>query len=69
MPFLEDGTHLDVVLNPWVPSRMNADQMPGSFRNGNGDVKWRNLYSNSVFDGASEEELKIVEKQGFKNGK
>src|SRR3712207_644657 len=28
MPFLEDGTHLDVVLNPLgVPSRMNIGQV------------------------------------------
>ncbi len=28
MPFLEDGTHVDVVLNPLgVPSRMNVGQI------------------------------------------
>jgi DNA-directed RNA polymerase beta subunit len=27
MPFLEDGTPVDIVLNPGVPSRMNIGQI------------------------------------------
>ncbi len=42
MPFLEDGTHADIVLNPLgVPSRMNVGQMAG--RHGNKGVVSRIL--------------------------
>lgn len=68
MPFLEDGTHLDVVLNPLgVPSRMNIGQvlevhLGMAMRTLNGGT----CISTPVFDGASEEEVKdYLEKQGF----
>ena len=68
MPFLEDGTHLDVILNPLgVPSRMNIGQvlevhLGMAMRTLNGGT-W---ISTPVFDGASEEEVKdYLEKQGF----
>src|SRR5262245_43045217 len=33
MPFLEDGTHVDIVLNPLgVSSRMNVEQIPAAQR-------------------------------------
>ncbi|WP_022819902.1 DNA-directed RNA polymerase subunit beta [Fusobacterium russii] len=68
MPFLEDGTHLDVILNPLgVPSRMNIGQvlevhLGMAMRTLNGGT----CISTPVFDGASEEEVKdYLEKQGF----
>jgi DNA-directed RNA polymerase subunit beta len=68
MPFLEDGTPVDVVLNPLgVPSRMNIGQilethlgwaaMHGVFaENGNGDGSATPI-ATPVFDGATEEEV------------
>ncbi len=68
MPFLEDGTHLDVVLNPLgVPSRMNIGQvlevhLGMAMRTLNGGT----YISTPVFNGASEEEVKdYLEKQGL----
>ena len=68
MPFLEDGTHLDVVLNPLgVPSRMNIGQvlevhLGMAMRTLNGGT----CISTPVFDGATEEQVKdYLEKQGF----
>ncbi|MBS9776185.1 MAG: DNA-directed RNA polymerase subunit beta, partial [Fusobacterium sp.] len=68
MPFLEDGTHLDVVLNPLgVPSRMNIGQvlevhLGMAMRTLNGGT----CVATPVFNGASEEEVKdYLEKQGF----
>ena len=68
MPFLADGTHLDVVINPLgVPSRMNIGQVlevhmgmaMGKLNNGT----W---IKTPVFDGAKEEEVKdYLEKTGF----
>jgi DNA-directed RNA polymerase subunit beta len=66
MPFLEDGTPVDVVLNPLgVPSRMNIGQIlethlgwaaaRGVFsENGNGDAQ---PIATPVFDGASETDV------------
>src|ERR687888_27980 len=68
MPFLEDGTPVDVVLNPLgVPSRMNIGQVlethlgwaaaHGVFaENGDGDGSPTPI-ATPVFDGASEEEV------------
>ena len=68
IPFLEDGTHLDVVLNPLgVPSRMNIGQvlevhLGMAMRTLNGGT----CISTPVFDGATEEQVKdYLEKQGF----
>ena len=68
MPFLADGTHLDVVLNPLgVPSRMNIGQvlevhLGMAMRTLNGGT----YISTPVFDGATEEQIKdYLEKQGF----
>ena len=73
MPFLADGTHLDVVLNPLgVPSRMNIGQvlevhLGMAMGNYNGGTH----IATPVFDGASEEQVKdYLEKLGFpKSGK
>jgi len=68
MPFLADGTHLDIVLNPLgVPSRMNIGQvlevhlgMAMSRYEGGTHI------ATPVFDGASEEEIKdYLESVGF----
>jgi DNA-directed RNA polymerase subunit beta len=67
MPFLEDGTPVDVVLNPLgVPSRMNIGQilethlgwaaMHGVFAE-DGDSNGATPVASPVFDGATEEEV------------
>ena len=58
MPFLPDGTPLEIVLNPLgVPSRMNIGSgsggAPGHGGEGTGLEAWRRLY----FDGASFEQI------------
>ena len=68
MPFLADGTHLDVVLNPLgVPSRMNIGQVlevhlgmaMGKINNGT-------YIATPVFDGASEDQVKdYLETAGY----
>ena len=67
MPFLEDGTPVDVVLNPLgVPSRMNIGQIlethlgwaafHGVFAE-NGESNGPTPVASAVFDGATEEEV------------
>jgi DNA-directed RNA polymerase subunit beta len=67
MPFLEDGTPVDVVLNPLgVPSRMNIGQIleahlgwaafHGVFTE-NGEKNGSTPVASAVFDGATEEEV------------
>jgi DNA-directed RNA polymerase subunit beta len=57
MPFLEDGTPMDIVLNPLgVPSRMNIGQIYETV------LAWAGLelgrkYSTPIFDGATMEEV------------
>jgi len=71
MPYMEDGTPLDIVLNPLgVPSRMNIGQllevhMGMAARN----LDWK--VAVPVFDGANEEEMQdIIERSGMdKDGK
>ena len=70
MPFLADGTHLDVVLNPLgVPSRMNIGQVLEVHlglalqKIPNRDERY---IATPVFDGASEDEVKnFLEKSGY----
>ncbi len=70
MPFLEDGTHLDVVLNPLgVPSRMNIGQVLEVHlglalqKIPNRDERY---IATPVFDGATEDEIKDrLEKSGY----
>ncbi len=70
MPFLADGTHLDVVLNPLgVPSRMNIGQVLEVHlglalqKIPNRDERY---IATPVFDGASENEVKdFLEKSGY----
>ncbi len=58
MPFMEDGTPIDIVLNPLgVPSRMNIGQIFESMLGYSGH-KLNCLFETPVFDGASEEDIK-----------
>ena len=57
MPFLEDGTPVDIVLNPLgVPSRMNLGQIYETVLGWAGQKLGRK-YSTPIFDGASIEEV------------
>ncbi len=66
MPFLEDGTAVDIVLNPLgVPSRMNLGQI---YETVLGWAGWKLgvKFSTPIFDGASIEEIeKHIEKAGL----
>jgi len=57
MPFLEDGTPVDIVLNPLgVPSRMNLGQIYETVLGWAGE-KLGKKYATPIFDGASPEEI------------
>ena len=57
MPFLEDGTPVDIVLNPLgVPSRMNLGQIFETVLGWAGEKLGRK-YATPIFDGASLEEI------------
>jgi len=57
MPFLEDGTPVDIVLNPLgVPSRMNLGQIYETVLGWAGE-KLGLKFSTPIFDGASTEEI------------
>ncbi len=57
MPFLDDGTPMDIVLNPLgVPSRMNIGQIYETILGWAGRKLGRK-YATPIFDGASEEEV------------
>jgi len=69
MPFLEDGTPVDIVLNPLgVPSRMNLGQIYETVLGWAGEELGR-TYSTPIFDGASmadvEAELKAAKLPDF----
>jgi DNA-directed RNA polymerase subunit beta len=66
MPFLENGTTVDIVLNPLgVPSRMNLGQIYESVLGWAG-VELGEKYSTPIFDGASIEEIEAqVERAGL----
>jgi DNA-directed RNA polymerase subunit beta len=66
MPFLEDGTPVDIVLNPLgVPSRMNLGQIYETVLGWAGE-KLGKTYGTPIFDGASVEEIaKEIEKAGL----
>ncbi|MDE3184788.1 MAG: DNA-directed RNA polymerase subunit beta [Bacteroidota bacterium] len=63
MPFLEDGTPVDIVLNPLgVPSRMNLGQIYETVLGWAGE-KLGKTYGTPIFDGASVDEIaKEIEK-------
>ena len=57
MPFLEDGTPVDIVLNPLgVPSRMNIGQIYETVLGWAG-LKLGKTYATPIFDGASADEV------------
>ncbi|MCS6934139.1 MAG: DNA-directed RNA polymerase subunit beta [Chitinophagales bacterium] len=66
MPFLEDGTPVDIVLNPLgVPSRMNLGQIYETVLGWAGQ-KLGVKFATPIFDGASLEEIQsYVEKAGL----
>jgi DNA-directed RNA polymerase subunit beta len=58
MPFLEDGTPVDIVLNPLgVPSRMNLGQIYETILGWAGE-KLGTRFSTPIFDGATVDEIK-----------
>jgi DNA-directed RNA polymerase subunit beta len=76
MPFLEDGTPIDIILNPLgVPSRMNIGQVLETHLGWAASKGWsedgkksngRIFVSTPVFDGASEKEVtEALEKAGL----
>jgi len=71
MPFLPDGTPVEIVLNPLgVPSRMNVGQILETHLGWAGKMLGMR-FSSPVFDGASEQEVKdLLKKAGLPgNGK
>jgi len=66
MPFLEDGTPVDVVLNPLgVPSRMNLGQIYETILGWAGE-KLGVKFATPIFDGASVEEIDdLIKKAGL----
>ena len=66
MPFLEDGTPVDIVLNPLgVPSRMNLGQIYETVLGWAGQ-KMGTKYSTPIFDGATIDEIEAeIEKVGL----
>jgi DNA-directed RNA polymerase subunit beta len=68
MPFLEDGTPVDIVLNPLgVPSRMNLGQIYETILGWAGE-KLGMRFSTPIFDGASIDEIKdLIGKAGLPN--
>jgi DNA-directed RNA polymerase subunit beta len=57
MPFLEDGTPVDIVLNPLgVPSRMNLGQIYETILGWAGE-KLKVKFATPIFDGATTEEI------------
>ncbi len=66
MPFLEDGTAVDIVLNPLgVPSRMNLGQIFETVLGWAGE-KLGLKFATPIFDGASKEEIdELIQKAGL----
>jgi len=66
MPFLEDGTPVDIVLNPLgVPSRMNIGQIYETVLGWAG-AKLGETYATPIFDGAEIEPInELIEKAGL----
>jgi DNA-directed RNA polymerase subunit beta len=68
MPFLEDGTPVDIVLNPLgVPSRMNIGQIYETVLGWAG-MKLNKKFATPIFDGASLDDIsKYIEEAGLPN--
>ncbi len=69
MPFLEDGTPVDIILNPLgVPHRMNIGQIMETHLGWAAEALGMKVAS-PVFDGASEEDIeKLLEQAGLPTG-
>jgi len=64
MPFLEDGTPVDVVLNPLgVPSRMNIGQIYETVLGWAG-LNLKKKFSTPIFDGASIDQINKLTEEG-----
>ena len=64
MPFLEDGTPVDIVLNPLgVPSRMNIGQIYETVLGWAG-LNLNKKFSTPIFDGASIDEINKLTEEG-----
>ncbi len=64
MPFLEDGTPVDIVLNPLgVPSRMNIGQIYETVLGWAGQ-KLGETYATPIFDGANIDQITELTKEG-----
>jgi DNA-directed RNA polymerase subunit beta len=71
MPFLEDGTPVDIVLNPLgVPSRMNLGQIYETVLGWAG-IKLGQRYATPIFDGANIDQItELIKEAGLpENGK
>jgi len=71
MPFLEDGTPVDIVLNPLgVPSRMNLGQIYETILGWAG-AKLGQTYKTPIFDGATADQIDaLMDKSGLpRNGR
>jgi len=71
MPFLEDGTPVDIVLNPLgVPSRMNLGQIYETILGWAG-AKLGQTYKTPIFDGATTEQIdQLMDQSGLpRNGR
>ncbi len=70
MPFLLDGTPLDIVLNPLgVPSRMNIGQvLEVHLAMASKALGWK-IMTPVVFDGANEQDIRMVFNQADENNK
>ncbi len=63
MPFMEDGTPVDIVLNPLgVPSRMNLGQIYETVLGWAGKVLGKK-FATPIFDGATDEQINAYMKQ------
>jgi DNA-directed RNA polymerase subunit beta len=63
MPFLEDGTPVDIVLNPLgVPSRMNIGQIYETVLGWAGQKLGKN-FATPIFDGASSDQVDEISKE------
>ncbi len=63
MPFMEDGTPVDIVLNPLgVPSRMNIGQIYETVLGWIG-LKTGKKFATPIFDGASEDDIVALTKE------
>ena len=68
MPFLEDGTPVDIVLNPLgVPSRMNLGQIYETVLGWAGE-KLGVKFATPIFDGATADEIaEHIDRSRFSN--